>query len=231
VLLDLGAARWAAALDRLDSLSDAALSLMSLPDRIEAAVRAGRSDEAHASLDLFEQWATETDSTWSLARLAVARALLADNDDAPDHFEQALWLIGGTRSFDRARIQLLYGEHLRRNRRRAESRLHLREALETFEAFQADPWADRARTELLATGETARKRDPSTIDQLTPQELQICRLISEGLKNKEVAARLFLSPRTIDYHLHKVYAKLGITSRFQLARLSLGELSCSARAA
>jgi DNA-binding CsgD family transcriptional regulator len=231
VLLDLGAARWTAALDRLDRLSDPALSLMSLPDRIEAAVRVGRCDEAHASLDLFEQWATMTGSTWSLARLAVARAVLADSDDASAHFERALRLIGDARSFDRARIELLYGEHLRRNRRRADSRLHLREALEIFEAFEAAPWVERVRTELLATGETARKRDPSTIDQLTPQELQICRLISQGLKNKEVAARLFLSPRTIDYHLHKVYAKLGISSRFHLARLSLGELTSSPLAA
>lgn len=224
-MLDLGAARWEAALARLDGLSDAALSLMSLPDRIEAAVRIGRPEEAQASLHLFERWATETDSTWSLARLAVARALVAEGDEATEHFEQALWLIGEAQSFDRARIQLLYGEHLRRGRRRADSRVQLRDALEVFEAFQAAPWADRARAELLATGETARKRDPSTIDQLTPQELMICRLICQGLKNKEVAARLYLSPRTIDYHLHKVYVKLGITSRFQLAQLSLGEPS------
>jgi DNA-binding CsgD family transcriptional regulator len=201
---------------------------MSLPDRIEAAVRGGRFEEAQASLHLFERWATETDSTWSLARLAAARALVADGEDATEHFEQALWLIGETQSFDRARIQLLYGEHLRRSRRRADSRVQLREALEVFEEFQAAPWAERARNELLATGETARKRDPSTIDQLTPQELQISRLISQGLKNKEVAARLFLSPRTIDYHLRKVYLKLGITSRFQLTQFSFGDASPAA---
>ena len=92
-----------------------------------------------------------------------------------------------------------------------------------FERLGADPWAERARVELRATGETARKRDPSTIDQLTPQELQIAGLVSEGLSNKEVAAQLFLSPRTIDYHLRKVFVKLGITSRMQLARVALGE--------
>src|SRR5262245_25885168 len=201
--------------------------MISLPDRIEAAVRAGRPQEAHASLELFESWAAKSDSPWQLARLAVARALLAEGDEAAGHFEQALWLAGVTRPFDRARIQLLYGEHLRRVRRRADSRLQLREALAIFENLGATPWAERARTELLASGETARKRDPSTIDQLTPQELQISRLISQGLRNKEVAARLFLSPRTIDAHLRKVYAKLGVTSRLQLAQLQLAEMSTS----
>jgi DNA-binding CsgD family transcriptional regulator len=204
---------------------------MSLPDRIEAAVRAGRREEAEASLHLFETWAAESDSTWSLARLAVARALLSEGDEAATHFERALWLARDTRTFDCARIHLLYGEHLRRGRRRTDSRVHLRQALEIFEEFQAEPWAERTRAELLATGETARKRDPSTIDQLTPQELQISRLISQGLKNKEVAARLFLSPRTIDYHLRKVYVKLGVTSRFQLAQLPLDEMGTSAAAA
>jgi DNA-binding CsgD family transcriptional regulator len=230
-LLDLGAARWPEALNRLESLRDTALSLMSLPDRIEAAVRAGRPEEAQASLEIFEAWASECDSTWSLARLATARALVADGEEATRHFEDALWLAGDTPSFDRARIQLLYGEHLRRGRRRADSRVQLREALAVFEEAQAEPWAERARTELLATGETARKRDPSTIDQLTPQELQISRFVAQGLANKEVAARLFLSPRTIDYHLRKVYLKLGITSRFQLTQLPLAETSGAAAAA
>jgi DNA-binding NarL/FixJ family response regulator len=94
--------------------------------------------------------------------------------------------------------------------------------VEGIDALGADPWAERARAELRASGETARSSDPSTIDQLTPQELQIIRLVSEGLSNKEVAAQLFLSPRTIDYHLRNVFAKLGIRSRTQLARLSLG---------
>ena len=91
-----------------------------------------------------------------------------------------------------------------------------------FERFRAEPWAERARAELRATGETARKRDPSTVDQLTPQELQIARFVAEGLSNKEVAAQLFLSPRTIEHHLRHVFAKLGVKSRTQLARLPLG---------
>ena len=112
------------------------------------------------------------------------------------------------------------GESLRRRRSRAQARTHLRSAYETLDRLGAAPWAERARTELQATGETARKRDPSTISRLTPQELQIARLVGAGGTNREIAAELFLSPRTIDYHLHKIFTKLGITSRADLVRLS-----------
>jgi DNA-binding NarL/FixJ family response regulator len=95
--------------------------------------------------------------------------------------------------------------------------------LEAFERLRAGPWVERAAGELRATGETARKRDPSTFDQLTPQEIQISRLVAGGMSNKEVAAQLFLSPRTIDYHLRNVFSKLGLTSRTQLARIPLGD--------
>src|SRR5262249_25829988 len=143
--------------------------------------------------------------------------------EAEAHFEQALGLIDDARPFDRARIRFLYGEHLRRRRRRLDAREHLRQAIADFETLGAEPWAERARAELRATGETARRREASTIDQLTPQELQIARLVAEGLSNKEVAAQLFLSPRTIDAHLRNVFAKLSITSRIQLARIPLGD--------
>jgi DNA-binding NarL/FixJ family response regulator len=99
--------------------------------------------------------------------------------------------------------------------------MQLRSAIEAFEGFDAVVWAERARTELRASGETARKRDPSTLSQLTPQELQIARLVAEGMTNKEVAAQVFLSPRTVDAHLRNVFSKLGLTSRTQLARLPL----------
>ena len=115
------------------------------------------------------------------------------------------------------------GEHLRRHRHRSDAREHLRAALEGFERLDAASWADRARAELRASGETARKRDPSRLSQLTPQELQIARFVAEGLSNKEVAAQLFLSPRTIDAHLRNVFAKLGISSRTQLARAAFAE--------
>ena len=125
-------------------------------------------------------------------------------------------------------MRMQYGEHLRRERRRTAARTQFRAALATFEAYRSEPLAERARAELRASGETARKRDPSTIDQLTPQELQIARFVAQGLSNKEVAAQLFLSPRTIDAHLRKVFTKLGVTSRTQLARQPLGELDAIA---
>jgi DNA-binding NarL/FixJ family response regulator len=123
-----------------------------------------------------------------------------------------------SRPFDRARTQFAYGQYLRRQRRRSDAREHLRAALGGFERLGAEPWAERARVELRATGEAARKRDPSTLTQLTPQELQIARLVAEGQSNKEVATQLFLSRRTVEYHVAKVFAKLGISSRADLIR-------------
>ena len=144
--------------------------------------------------------------------------------DADEHFAAAANLHAqSSRPFDAARTELLWGESLRRRRSRAQARTHLRAAYETFERLGAAPWAERARTELQATGETARKRDPSTISQLTPQELQIARLVGAGGTNREIAAELFLSPRTIDYHLHKIFTKLGMTSRSDLVRLNASE--------
>jgi DNA-binding NarL/FixJ family response regulator len=125
------------------------------------------------------------------------------------------------RPLDRARTRLLLGEHLRRRRQRVAAREQLRAALGELRALGAALWAERAEAELLASGETARKRDPGTLGELTPQELQVARFVGEGLSNKEVAAQLFLSPRTIDAHLRNVFAKLGITSRTQLARMAL----------
>jgi DNA-binding CsgD family transcriptional regulator len=132
------------------------------------------------------------------------------------HFQRAAALHGERRPFERARTELAYGETLRRTRRRMDARAPILRSLETFERIGAEPWATRADRELRATGETARRRDPSTVDQLTPQELTICRLVAEGLTNREIGARMFLSARTIDYHLRKVLPKLGIGSRAEL---------------
>ncbi len=228
-VLDLGRARWADALRRLDSLWEGGAGALdpivapSIPDKIEAAVRAARRDEAEAALPPYEAWVGYTGAPAAQRRLASCRALLAEGAEATDHFETALAIGGTARPFDLARIHLLHGEHLRRERRRTDARVQLRAALEAFERFRAEPWAERARAELRASGETARKRDPSTAADLTPQELQIARFVAEGLSNKEVAAQLFLSPRTIDAHLRNVFGKLGIKSRTQLARLPLGE--------
>ena len=228
-MVELGRGRWAEALEHFRVVSDPRpdvgdpfLAKGATPDAIEAAARAGRMEEARDALSGFEEWAPDSAYTWVQPRLSACRALLADGEEATAHFEEALRLGADGGPFDLARIQLLYGEHLRRQRRRADARVQLRAALEAFERLRAEPWAERARGELRASGETARRRDPSTIDQLTPQELQIARFVAQGLSNKEVAAQLFLSPRTIEHHLRHVFAKLGVKSRTQLARLPLG---------
>ena len=123
--------------------------------------------------------------------------------------------------FDRARIHLGFGEHLRRARRRVDARVHLRDALEVFEDLGAARWAARATAELRASGETARRRDVSTATDLTAQERQVAALVRQGLSNRDAAARLFVSPRTVDFHLRNVFSKLGVTSRAELTSLSL----------
>ena len=149
--------------------------------------------------------------------LARCEALLAARD-AGEAFGEAAAASPALPPMQRARTELLYGEWLRRERRRTDARAHLRAAAEAFRGLGAIPWAERAEAELRATGETARRRDISAAEQLTPQELQIAGLVTEGLTNKEIAAQLYLSPRTVDYHLHKVFTKLGIASRAKLIR-------------
>jgi DNA-binding CsgD family transcriptional regulator len=155
---------------------------------------------------------------------ARCRALLGpESDTARAHFQEALQLHErSNRPWDRARTHLLFGEHLRRDRRRVDARQHLRLSAEGFEELGALPWLARARSELRATGETSRRRDDSSPPQLTPQEYQIVGLVTTGSSNRDVAAQLFLSPRTVEYHLSKVYAKVGVSSRSELAGLALG---------
>ena len=192
-----------------------------VPDAVEAAMRAQQLDEVAVEFKRYESWVERFPHPARRALLARCRALI-DESSAEPHYIDAL-----SRDvlppFDRARTELLYGEWLRRNRRRIDARAHLRSALDVFEPLGATPWADRARAELRASGETARRRDPSTRDQLTPQELHIAGLAADGLTNPEIGAQLFLSPRTIDYHLRKVFAKLGISSRAELIGIDLGE--------
>jgi DNA-binding NarL/FixJ family response regulator len=136
--------------------------------------------------------------------------------------ERALELHGrDPRPFDHARTLLAYGEVLRRSGRRVDARGLLRASLETFDELGAAPWSDRARRELRASGETARARDTSTALDLTPQEQHVVRLVKQGLSNRDVAGRLFLSPRTVEYHLSHVYQKLGVRSRGELVGLGL----------
>lgn len=188
-------------------------------------MRLGRADEARAALEILDAWTRPAESASAGARLAAGRAMVADRQDAGVHFEEALRLADEARPFERARIHLLYGEHLRRARRRSDARCRLRTALEVFEECRAEPWAERAAAELRACGDGARRRDLSAMGELTWQELQISRHVAQGLANKEVAARLYLSPLTIEYHLRNVFAKLGISSRTQLACLALRQES------
>jgi DNA-binding NarL/FixJ family response regulator len=199
------------------------LVVTSTPDLVEACVRSGRDDEARGAFAPLEAFARPGAPAWLTALAARCRGLVARGDEADGWFLEALRLHAESeRPFDQARTQLAYGEFLRRERRKLDAREQLRAALGGFEQCRAEPWVERTRAELRATGETARKRDPSTIDQLTPQELQIAKLAGDGLSNKDIAAQLFLSPRTVEYHLRKVFTKLGIGSRSELIRESVG---------
>jgi DNA-binding CsgD family transcriptional regulator len=185
-------------------------------------VQAGRRRDAQRSLELLEAFANASTAPWALARVAHCHGLLSDGTLAQARFEEALdHHERARRPFEQARTRLAYGAHLRRARRRVDARGHLAAALDAFETLGAAPWAERARVELRACGQTARERDPSRLQNLTPQEVQVARFVGRGLSTREVAAQLFLSPRTIDFHLRNVFSKLGISSRSELARLRL----------
>jgi len=192
------------------------IALRAVPDAVEAATRAGRQAELTARFARYQEWVAGTPTGEHSALCSRSRALL-EPDRAAEHFGQALATPAALPPFWRARTELLYGQWLRRERRRQEARGHLRAAADLFHQLRALPWEDSAAAELRATGETARKRDPSAFGQLTPQEQQIAGLVADGLTNADIAARLFLSTRTIDYHLRKVFTKLGIASRTELA--------------
>jgi DNA-binding CsgD family transcriptional regulator len=154
--------------------------------------------------------------------------MLAEGTVAEQLYREAIERLSRTRiRIAVARAQLLYGEWLRRENRRVDAREHLRVAHEMFGAMGNEPYADRARRELLATGETVRKRTVETLDELTPQESQIGRMAADGYTNPEIGAQLFLSPRTVEWHLRKVFTKLGISSRRQL-RSALPDASAAA---
>jgi DNA-binding CsgD family transcriptional regulator len=220
--LELGRTQEAFLRAREISTTPSVLSLAGL-DWIEAAVRAGEVATAHEWLAYYEPWAELAGAAWARAVALHARALLADENEESDRlFEAALDMHAqAARPFERARTELAFGEFLRRARRPREAREHLRAALDGFEALGAELWAERARVELRASGQTARRRVADTRGQLTEQELQIAHFVAQGLSNREVAAQLFLSPRTIAAHLRNIFRKLGISSRTELARLHL----------
>jgi DNA-binding CsgD family transcriptional regulator len=190
-----------------------------LVELIEAASRSGRSERAAEALELLCESTRASGTPWALGVEARSRALLSRGEPAESLYREAIDRLQPTRlRFDLARSHLLYGEWLRRERRRLDARNELRIAYELFSDFGMEAFAERTWVELQATGEHARKRTRDTLDQLTPQEAQISRLAAQGNTNRDIAAQLFISPSTVEYHLAKAFRKLDVKSRTQLAR-------------
>jgi len=218
-LLDLAAGRAQQAVTHLRSREGhPGHTLATVPDFVEAAHRLDRPDLVTEPLARYTRWAEATGSPDLLA-LAARCAALGGEGDAT--FRRALELHPADQPVELARTHLLYGEYLRRERRRADAKIHLRAALTAFTHLDATVWADRARDELRATGETTAEPTPDALSALTPQELRIATAVAEGSTNREIAGQLFLSTRTVDYHLRKVFQKTGITSRTELVRLAV----------
>ncbi len=227
-------ARWASAVvhnalghyeEALDAAQDAAedtpelfVSAWSLSELIEAATRSGKTELARDALDRLVAHTHASGTDWGLGIEARSRALLSEGETAEGLYREAIDRLSrtGLRP-ELARVHLLYGEWLRRENRRVDARAELRTAHDLFLAIGMEAFAERTRIELVATGETVRKRTVEARDELTAQEHQIARLARDGLSNPEIGARLFLSPRTVEWHLRKVFTKLGISSRKELA--------------
>jgi DNA-binding CsgD family transcriptional regulator len=189
------------------------------PDLIEALIRLGRRDEAAAVLDRYAEWARGGTPLWGGALVARCRGLLADDESFDAHFQQALDLHSKVEDrFQQARTLLYFGERLRRAGRKLDARDRLRLSCALFDELQATPWAERAQRELRATGERLRRAHVAVAQALTPQELQVALPVAEGKTNKETAAELFLSPKTVEFHLASVYRKLGVSSRRELIK-------------
>jgi DNA-binding CsgD family transcriptional regulator len=188
-----------------------------LVELIEAGVRVGRRDETHAALDRLSERTRASGTEWALGIEAGSRALLSDEQHAEALYREAIERLARSSGVVHlARARLLYGEWLRREKRRVDAREELRAAYDAFARIGGDGFAERARRELLATGETAPRRTPETQNVLTPQEAQIARMASDRQTNPEIGAKLFISPRTVEYHLRKVFTKLDISSRREL---------------
>ena len=232
-LLELGLARPVAAIEKLAPVADLAERhgvrepsvLRYAPDLIEAYARAGEREAAMRELAKLAEPAGALDRRWALASVARLHGLVGRDEDLDKHFGEALQLNeqGAGSAFERARTELLYGERLRRAKRRVEAREHLHSAVELFDGLGAAPWSEQARRELRASGESIPRRDPTAPEKLTPQELQIALQVAEGRTNRDVAAALFLSPKTVEFHLTRVYRKLNIHSRAELVRLFSSE--------
>jgi DNA-binding CsgD family transcriptional regulator len=194
-------------------------------DIVEAAVMAGDPDTARTAMAALAHLAACTDQPWACAVAARCRALTCTTGAVEEHFVAALGHhAGGSRPFEHGRTLLAFGGWLRRRRRRIDARRHLRAALQVFERLGAADWANRAHRELRASGETVRRERPDGLGTLTPQEVQVVQFVRTGATNKQIAAQLYLSPRTIDYHLRKVFVKLGFSSRAELIALAADDV-------
>jgi len=216
-----GLGRYAEALAAAEPATEETYSPLStqliLPELIEAAVRTGRADLAAEALSRLSAMTAIEGSDWAKGLEARSRALVSEGREAEPYYAEAIERLGRTPLRpDLARAHLLYGEWLRRENRRLDARHQLRAACDLLDAIGAGAFAERARRELLATGEKARKREVDTYSQLTSQEEHIIRLARDGRTNREIAAELFISTRTVEWHFRKVFAKLGITSRREL---------------
>jgi DNA-binding CsgD family transcriptional regulator len=197
------------------------VSAFALPDFIEAAIRSGEASVAERALAMQADRCALGGSAMALGLLARSRALIATDDEAEHLYKESIELLSPCRGVSHiARTRLLYGEWLRRRKRRADAREQLQLAHAAFEVTGAAAFEERTRLELQATGQTARKRVDETRYDLTPQEARIAMLASRGATNQEIAAKLFISPRTVDYHLRKVFRKLDVPSRRDLVRMS-----------
>jgi DNA-binding CsgD family transcriptional regulator len=201
-----------------------------LAELVEAAARSGEPELGSDALERLSEATRASGTDWALGVEARSRALLSDGDAAEQLYQEAIERLARTRvRVELARAQLVYGEWLRREQRRDGAREHLHTAHDMFSRIGAEAFAERARRELLATGETVHKRSLERIDELTAQEAQIARLAGDGHTNSQIGAQLFISPRTVEFHLRKVFAKLGISSRKELrGELRRGEPRASA---
>ncbi len=225
-VLELGLGRYDAALNAArEACEDTMICVVTsaLPEVIEAAMRTGDSELAASAVEELAGRTQPSGTEWALGVLARSRALVNEGPAAADLYEEAIERLSRSRARPSlARAHLLYGEWLRRERRRREAREHLTRAHDMFLSMGAGPFAERTRIELVATGERLPRRTAeAAAEALTPQEAQIAGLVADGATNQEVAAQLFISPRTVEYHLHKIFRKLDVTSRTQLARAML----------
>jgi DNA-binding CsgD family transcriptional regulator len=208
-----------AAAQRACNYEDLGIVGWALVELVEAGTRSGACLVATVAFERLVQRTRSCDTEWALGMEALSRALLSDSQTAEPFYREAIERLDRSRFVvPVARAHLLYGEWLRRQRRRMCAREHLRSAHEMFIAMAANGFAERAERELLATGETARRRTVETINQLTAQETQVATLARDGLSNREIGALFFISPRTVQCHLQHVFTKVGINSRVQLDR-------------